>query len=434
MKPSTSLLPLFSLLIGIQFPFGGSELYAQSSGNQTTGGEFGYLDPQSLSDPQNALLWKAYNTKSDSLLGKFFNNWRLETQIVEEPDLETPIANATASLYYYLLDTDLQTTNYQFKYALIQDEVVVTAPETDSDLPDEYVLKNYHPQASDPYHPILILLDQSHVQMLSDFLGNWSEAKAKAAQNFFGNFVPIGLDVNHYEDGDDWALVEHWYSFAFSADLLEANVVDETPSGSLKYTCIIGSDGNWMKVPNDVVIVNPPVITEPPIPIEPGPEPTPLPWPHPRPPHPPVPPPINPTITPAPAPPSNPKPPERPRPISPPVHNPNPQNPTPIERPRPVTPPEHNPALPEGPINTKPATPAVREPAFIDPPVEQLEQPRQNPPQVYTPPPSQPEPAPQRSVNSREQNTTVSQPSRPPTPAPAPPSERNTQDTKKKKD
>ncbi len=401
MKPSLSVFPAFFLFIGIQLSLGCSSVSAQSSASQVTGYEFGSLEPEGFSDSQFNLLWNAYSTKSDSLLGKFFNNWRLETQIVEEPLLDSPISNATASLYFFLLNSDFQNSNYPYEYAVIQNQIEATLPSTLWSTQDDYILRNFHPQSNDPYHPTLVMLDSKHNGILGDFLGDWSEGKAEAAQQFFGLYVPFGVDVDNSENQSDWALARHWYSFAFTSDLQEAYVTDQTPSGPVRYTCVVGPEGNWERVSDGVIIIDPPQPPEP-LPVPPEPPPGPPPYP-PHPPHPPHPAPSTPYIPvptpPSPEPPS--KPPGRPRPIGT-TRPTSPQNPIHVERPRPIAPQPNNPSSPQTPALPGPNPPTTHQPTspptarprqnqpsnIPAPPQKQTpEKPRTNPPPQNNPPP-----------------------------------------------
>lgn len=329
---------------------------------QIAGDEFGHFEPEGFSDSQVNLLWEAYNEKSDSLLAKFFNSWRLETQVVEEPLLDSPINNAIASLYFFLMNSDFQNLNYGYKYAVIQDQIEATVPSTSWSSQSEYVLRNFHPQSSDPNHPILILLDDIHNQILSDFFGDWSEVKAEAARNFFGSFVPFGADIDYHDNQPDWSLVRHWYSFAFTPDLQEASVVDQTPSGPVEYTCIVGPGGNWMKVSDETILTEPPESSESPvITTEPSP-PVQFPWRphHPLPTNTYVPPPAVPS-----GPASTPEPTGRPRPVATPTHPTSPLNPVRSDRPRQGTPEQHSPAPPQTqtqPERTRVSPPSAHRP------------------------------------------------------------------------
>ncbi len=298
-------------------------------------------EPEGFSDSQLNLLWNAYNTKSDSLLVNFFNNWRLETQILEEPILDSPISDATASLFVSLLNNDFQNSGYPYEYAVIQDNVEATVSSPSWSPDNGYVLMNFHPQSNDPNGPMYIMLDDRRNELLGEFLGDWSVIKAQAAQQFFGNHVPFGADVYYYDKQADWSLIGHWYSFQFIPDLQEAFVTDETPSGEVNYTCIVEPDGTWIRVSNETVILEP--APEPPSVPPTGPWPLPPP-PSPHPPHrPDPPPPYGGTImpTPAPAPPVG-----RPRPIPTPTHPTTPTQPVDVGRPRTDPPPEHNPTPP----------------------------------------------------------------------------------------
>ena len=401
MKNFLSGLLSLSLMIGIQIFVRFSNASAQSSQNQPSGNEFIQSESGDFSDSQLNLLWEAYNTKSDSLLAKFFNNWRLETQIVEEPMLDTPADNSIASLYLYLFDLDFQDSGYPYKYAMIQNEIDATVETSTSSSPEDHTLYNFHPQSSIPNHPILIMLDDKRSEMLGEFLGEWSVAKAEAAQQFFGKYVPIGADVDYSTKQADWSLIRHWYSFAFTSDLQEAFVSDETPSGTDEYTCIIGQDGNWVKVSNQNIVLEPTPSPEPAVVGVPVPYPVPAPYPphHPHFPPPyvhPVAPPV--TVSPAPLPISAP-PVGRPRPVSPPIHQPAPSNPIDIGRPRPIPPPQHNPTFPQvpaQPVRPRPTSPPTPQPPVERPRVTQPTQnnpPRTNPtPPTVNPPRSSPPP------------------------------------------
>lgn len=366
--------------------FGSSDALAQSLENyyQVTGDEFGHRVPEGFSDSQFSLLWSAYNLKSDSLLAKFFNNWRLETQIVEEPLLETPISNATASLYYFLLNVDFQNSIYPYEYAVIQNQIEATMPSSLWSSEAEYVLRNYHPQSSDPYHPIFIIIDDSHNEMLGDFLGDWSEAKTMAAQQFFGSYVPFGVDLNYSDNQNDWVLIRHWYTFSFSPDLQEASVLDQTPSGNVEYTCAIGQDGKWEKISDGT--------------IEPVPPPEPPPVPPPRPPHPSPPVPI--IITPSPPPAPSPKPQGRPRPIRTPTHATSPDNPVQAGRPRANTRAQQNPTSPQTP--TQPKRTRTNPPSTNQPTSPKT--PSQRPRQIQSPvnTPSSPPPADKKAEDQKK--------------------------------
>jgi hypothetical protein len=441
MKPTLSVLSIFTLFIGIQFSSGYSDASAQSSASQVSGNEFGQIEPRGFSDSQFSLLWNAYNAKSDSLLGKFFNNWWLETKIVQEPTLEYQIDNATASLYAYLLRSDFDDSVYPYQYAVIQNQIQATVPSSD----DDYILTDYHPQLGDAGLPLLIMLDDKHSSMLGEFLGEWSVDRAEAAKQFFASYVPIGADVDYYDQQAGWSLIRHWYSFEFTSDFEEAFVTDVMPSRTDKYTCVVDPNGNWTRVSNQEVVLDPLPI-EPP--IDPGPAPDPIPYPprhpphHPHPPRPvpPLPPPV--VITPAPSPTPAPTPTPRPRPISTPTHPTNPSNPVDVTRPRPITPPEPNPIspqVPDQPIRPRPTSPPVQTPAPPQqnptspqvpaepvrprptPPPAQVPttpqppavRPVQNPPQVNTPPPPQ-----NPALRPRQEQPQVNPPSPPPQPPP----------------
>jgi len=402
-------MAVFTLFIGVQFSLGYSDASAQSSTSQVTGNEFTPAGPRGISDSQSIPLWNAYKTKSDSLLAKFFNNWRLETQIVEEPMLDTPINNSIASLYLYLMNSDFQNSVYPYKYAVIQNEIEATVESSASSSQEDYTLYDFHPQSSDPNHPILIMLDDKRDEMLSEFLGDWSVAKAEAAQQFFGSYVPFGADVDYSAKQADWSLIRHWYSFAFTSDLQEALVSDETPSGTEKYTCVIGQDGNWMKVSDQTIVLDQTQSPEQPIEPVPVPYPMPTPYPihHPRPPRPHYPPVASPvTITPAPSP--TPAPPVgRPRPIG--TTRPNdPSNPVNVGRPRPVMPTQPLPQTPAQPSRPRTNLPVAPQPTPPQTPVER--------PRTVQPAPSNP--TPQSSAPTNPQRS-------------SPPPEKNTQDQKK---
>lgn len=404
MKPRSSVLFSFSLLMGIQLSLGCSNTFAQSSTSQGAGFEFSKWKPEGFSDSQFSLLWNAYNTKSDSLLAKFFNNWRLETQIVEEPILETPVDDAIASLFIFLLNSDFQDSNYPYKYAVVQNQIEATIPSTLGSQQEQYVLNNFHPESNSPYRPILIMLDDKHNGMLGEFLGDWSVVKAEEAQEFFGNYVPFGADVYYFNDQADWALVRHWYSFAFTSNLQEALVTDETPTGPVTYTCIVGPAGNWLPIPPPGPPIPPP---EPPPNPPPGPPPRP-----PRPPHPSPPTPVVPAPTPPPKP--TPEPPHRPRPNPTPVAPISPTNPIDVGRPRPVTPPVHNPTspqIPAEPARPRPSVPTTQEPASPQTPPEQ--RPRQDQPQVNPPSPPQSSPERPQAVEPAKENPMTTQTSPP---------------------
>lgn len=237
------------LSMGFMSILGFSDASAQSLNNdyQVTGDEFGHEQPQGFSESQFNLLWNSYNSKSDSLLGRFFNNWKIETQNVEEPLLESPVSYATSSLFYFLLNTDYQSPSYPYDYAVIQNQIEATASSSFSDSQIQYVLQNYHPQSSDPNLPVFVMLDDSHNELIQDFLGDWSEVKAMAAQQFFGNYVPFGVDVNYSNNQNSWALFRHWYTFSFSSDLQEADVLDQTPSGNVGIHLCRGTGWNMGK-------------------------------------------------------------------------------------------------------------------------------------------------------------------------------------------
>ncbi len=422
MKPKLRVLLSFSLLMGIQLSLGCSQARAQSATSQMTSSEFSNWEPKGFSDSQFSLLWDAYNTKSDSLLAKFFNSWRLETQIVEEPILETPVDDAIASLFIFLLNTDFQDSNYPYKYAVIQNQIEATVPSALGIQQEEYVLNNFHPESNSPYRPILIMLDDKRNVMLGEFLGDWSVVKAEEAQEFFGKYVPFGADVYYANQQADWALLRHWYSFAFTSDLQEANVTDETPTETVTYTCIVGRDGNWIKVPEVPIIMPPVPPPEPPMPPpEPTPEPPPSPPHPPRPPHPSPPTPIVPAPTPAPKP--APEPPHRPRPTTP-VPPTSPTNPIDVGRPRPVTHPVDNPTSPQvpaEPARPRPTVPTTQEPTSPVATPEQRQ--RGDQPQVNTTPPPQASPERPQSVQPAEENQTtpqISPPSNAAKPSPPP--------------
>ena len=374
-------------IVVIFFSLGYSRAFAQSPESQVTGSEFGTVQPQGFSDSQFSLLWGAYNNKSDSLLRKFFNNWRLETQIVEEPPLSSPVDNATASLFTFLLKTDFQDSVYPYTYAVIQNQIEVTEPSTVWSSDNGYELANFHPHLGDTGLPILLMLDDRYTRMLGDFFGDWSVNKAQAAQEFFGGYVPFGADVDYYDQQASWSLIRHWYSFEFTSNFQEAFVTDDIPSRTDHYTCVVGPDGNWMKI-MDEALLNPTLPPEPPADPGPGPDPLPLPPPDPGPgpipyppphhPHPisPVAPPV--IVSPAPSP--KPAPTPRPRPIPTPIHPTNPPNPINVGRPRPVAPSPHNPTTPQPPIQPVHLRPTV------PPPQPPTDRPRQNPPRVNPPP------------------------------------------------
>ncbi|MFZ1081688.1 MAG: hypothetical protein WAO19_07165, partial [Candidatus Kryptoniota bacterium] len=304
------------------------------SNYQATGDEFGHGESEGYSDFQFGLLWSAYNLESDSILAKFFTNWELETRIAEEPLLETPISNATASLFDFLLDADFQSSNYPYEDAVIQNQIEATMPPSLWSSQDECILQNYHPQSSDPYHPVFIILDDSHNEMLEEFLGDWSEVKTIAAQEFFGNYVPFGVDVDYSNNQNDWALIRHWYTFSFTPDLQQASVLDQTPSGAVTYACIVGPDGNWVKFPDQPIAPllsrseSPPVYS-----------------PHPA--HHPLPVTIvhDPSLSIGPA--------GDPRSISTTTHPASPRNRIQAGRPRPIAPRQHNPTSPQIPTQPK---------------------------------------------------------------------------------
>jgi hypothetical protein len=439
MKSTLSVLFSFSLIMGAEFSLGCSNASAQSSTSQVTGHEFTRWEPEGFSDSQFSLLWNAYNLKSDSLLAKFFNNWRLETQILEEPVLNSPISDATASLFTFLLNNDFQNSYYPYEYAVIQNQVeaAVSSPSWSSD--NGYVLVDFHPPSSNPQGPLYIMLDDRHNGLLGEFLGDWSVTKAQAAQQFFGSYAPFGTDVYYYDKQADWSLFRHWYSFQFTSDLLEAFVTDETPSGTVNYTCIIGPEGTWMKVSNETVIMEPVSPSEPPDPYYPPPDPRPYWPPHPpRPPHPPHgPDPVPPTggviiqPTPAPAPPV-----ARPRTVPTPTHTVTPTDPVDVGRPRTNPPPEHSPVSPPFYQPVVPQSPSQPERKRTDsPPAPQQTPPQQAPVERQrTNAPQVNPPSPQPAVPQERPRTVQPAPSNPP-PAnpqkPAPPPEKKDQDQKR---
>jgi hypothetical protein len=414
MKAMLSAVFSLSLFMGNQLFSGCPSAFAQSSMNQTSSesNEGG----QGFSDSQLSLLWSAYNAKSDTLLGKFFNNWRLETQILEEPILQTSVDDAMASLYVFLLNTDFQDSSYGYKYAVIQNQIQATVQSSAWSSDDAYVLTGLHPQFDSPNLPILIMLENRDVEMLGEFLGDWSVDKAEAAQRFFGNYVPIGTDVDYSDQKADWSLIRHWYSFRFTSDLQEALVTDETPAGPVTYTCIIGPEGNWMKVSDLTIVLDPILPTEPPAEPGPAPDPTPVPTPvhpgpfPPRPPHP-----IRPApIVPAPSPKPTPVAPQHPpRPIKTPTHPTNPNNPIQIPSSRPASRPVQNPSAPQAP--TQPVRPRSNSPVNQGPtaPRNPTDRPRQNSPEINPPAPQR---APAESPRAVEP-----QPSKPVTTESTPP-------------
>lgn len=433
MKTSLSLLFSFSLFMGIQLSLGCSNASAQSSVSQVTGHEFTRWESEGFSDLQFNLLWNAYNAKSDSLLAKFFNNWRLETQILEGPVLSSPISDATASLFVFLLNNDFQDSYYPYEYAVIQDQVEATISSASWSSENGYTLVNFHPQSSNPRGPMYILLDNKHNGILGEFLGDWSVIKAQAAQQFFGNYVPFGADVYYYDKQADWSLIRHWYSFKFTSDLQEAFVTDETPSKEVNYTCIIGANGTWIKVSDDEIVLDPLPDPGPP-PPDPGPVPPP---PGPRPPHPPHPhdpgPPVIITLpSPTPAPPVG-----RPRPISTPTHPATPTQPVDVGRPR-TDPPVHNPVSPPFYQPVSPQTPSQPERHRTDsPPVSQLTPPQQAPVERQRAPQASPPSAPPQAPQERPRTAQLAPSNPPATQTPANPQksstppEKNDQDQKK---
>jgi len=407
--------------MGVQLSLGYSNASAQSSASQVKGNEFTRSEPgNGTSDSQLNLLWNAYDKKSDSLLAKFFNNWKFETLSMEEPVLSSPIGNATASLFVFLLNMDFQNSDYPYEYAVIQDQVEarISSPSWPSE--NGFVLLNFHPQSSSPRGPMYIMLDNRRSGLLSEFLGDWSVVKAKAAQQLFGNYVPFGTDVYYYNERADWSLIRHWYSFQFTSNLQEAFVTDETPSGVVNYTSIIGANGTWIRVPDDEIVLDPIPAPEPP-PIDPGPplEPQP-PYPPDPPWYPPDPPPIPPTPavivtpqSPTPAPPVG-----RPRPVSTPIQPTAPTQPADVGRPR-TNSPEHNPASPPFYQPLTPQTPSQPERRRTDSPPNS---------QPASPQPKAPQERP-RTVQPAQSNPTVIQ--TPSNPQKSSPPEKNDKDQKR---
>jgi len=230
-----------------------------------TGDEFGHRASSAMSDQQQSELWTAYNNKSDSSLDDFFFEWAEETMELPEPEVTDAPRQAAESLYFFLFNIYYCYPDYQFDYAVIQNEIRYSVAGSYDYPAVQDAIENFHPMSSDPYYALPVVLDGRYLQVLRDFLKYRSDTRAKAAREFFGKRVPFGNDINT-SDTSNWVMVEHWFTFEFSPELGSAVVKDETPSGTSVFTCIVGPDGQWEFEPPPVISYPPPP-PPPPLPI-----------------------------------------------------------------------------------------------------------------------------------------------------------------------
>ena len=223
------------------------------AGYEVTGREFGRKAESAMINDDDALLWQAYATKSDSLLQLFFDRWQDSSYPDSDLQQDYPYADAVASLLHDILLERAGDTRSRDQYLILRDSIDIAVYDSveATDRFDRIDVRTLLPSPDQFERERLVVLDEPRAEMLLRFLGVPSDAKEAAARQFFGDRISFRSDMNGEQLGWSWCIPEIRWMFDLSPDLLGAHVIDSTCHGrrTAQYEYRDGSWRRWHEPP-----------------------------------------------------------------------------------------------------------------------------------------------------------------------------------------